>query len=335
MKQKIIIIVLLLSVAFSASLRPARADYWGATNGAAYLKETMEEMYIQIKETIIANLKMAAVKIVMGRIQTLLTGSAGSYGAGGGSLVITDWQDFIYGTAQKYSMAITNDFFTTVSSGVSSTLKSRVLDPAEKLVKGDSASSTSVPKPDLDKYVSEGKGENIFKSGSFSKNWTGFNAAAMPQNSIEAYYLSGKWRQDEAFRQKEEQKIAEAIAGGGYKPVSSSSSSKASQAGGSNAGKYGEVGYGSEAEGYDETVKTPASSVKSLTDTVAAMPIRILEAAKSIPEVVTAMVTNMITQMINQGIAKVTEPIDNTLRGYSLSQMQSNIQSGINSSLNK
>ena len=338
-----IILVLLLSIAFNVSLRPARADYWGAAEGAVFLERSMEEMYTKIKETTVASLQMAAVKLVMGRIQTLLTGSAGQYSFSGGSGgIITDWQSFIYGTAQTYATTITNDFFTTVSNGASSAAKERILDPAQKMMKNEDPTATSTPTPDLDKYVSEGKGENIFASGTSANTaYTNWLRGGMPQNSTETYYLLGKAKRQEALRQKEQQQIAEGTANQGFTSDTTATS---------NSGKYttagsldGEVttSTGSKVtvpswSSYTTSkIKTPGSTKKSFTDEMLAMPMRILENAKSIPQVITAMVTNMITQVINQGLATVTDPIDNTLKGYSVSQMQSNVQSGINSSLKK
>ena len=202
--KKIITFILIISLLALSVPRSARADYWGSNNGSAILKQTLEEMYLQIKESIIASLKMAAIRIVMSRMESLL----GMGGMSGGP--IGNWHDFIYGSANKYSSATSKSFFSNLKNGTPSDVKKRVITPAE-----NAANADFYKKPDIQNYVSEGKVGNVFSST--SNPWKVWEVAGQSQNSPAYAFLRNVFLQDEAFRQKEEEKKAEGIAGQGYK----------------------------------------------------------------------------------------------------------------------
>jgi hypothetical protein len=298
---KLLAILLIFSVLFISSPKPARADNWGANMMAAIWKQTMEEMYLYVKETVIANLKIAAIRIIQGRIQTLLTGNSGQFGIGGsGTLVITDWKQFINNSANKKSDKITTDFFNRLKSNAASGEK-KIIESAERKLK----ESIYTP-PDLHKYVAEGKKENIFKPGMSKDHWYAFGVSGLPQNSeIDIASRGGSLRAT-AYEMESDAKRTEGQAGLGY-----------------------------ESKKKNRKIITPGSSIKDIVDEIQKMPIKMLTLARSIPEIVSNMVTQMITQMVNQGLAQITNQIDKQIMqfrnnlGLPMGQVQNYIQSGV------
>jgi hypothetical protein len=298
---KLLAILLIFSVLFISSPKPARADNWGANMMAAIWKQTMEEMYLYVKETVIANLKIAAIRIIQGRIQTLLTGNSGQFGIGGnGTLVITDWKQFIYGSANKQSDKIVNNFFSQLKSGASSGER-RIIESAESKTYDDLFAA-----PDLHKYVSEGKVENIFKPGMSKDPWYTFGIASLPQNNAS----------DIAARARSIIASTHSIESGSKKAE-------------------GQAGLGYESKKKNGKIITPGSSIKDIVDEIQKMPIKMLTLARSIPEIVANMVTQMITQMVNQGLAQITNQIDKQIMqfrnnlGLPMGQIQNYIQGGV------
>ncbi len=305
--KKFIILVLLASTLLIASPSPAHADSWGANLEATVYQITVEKMLKQIEDTIIANLKIAAIRIINGRLQVLLTGSPGKYG-GYSSSIITNWQNFIFGSAQRYASAATNDFFRELRTGIPNTLQKRIITPAEKAVE----KSICDTKPDAHYYVSNGDATKIFDS---NNPWWRWRRMAMPQNDLATWLLCAESRKQAAYQAMVIQKSVEGQAGQGHISLEKSKSDKPDK----------------------QNISVPGSTLKSLTDEILQLPLKMIEYAKSIPEVVTSMVTSMITQLIQSGVTKLTEPIDqqiiNARSKYfgTLNQMQSAVQSGLTS----
>jgi len=287
--KKYIAAILLISLLCWAAPKPTRADTWGANMMAAIWKQTMEEMYLKIKEMIIATLKMQAIRIVQARMMSLLGSAGGGFGMGGGGLVISDWRQFIYGSAGQYSTQVTNDFFQNMRSSTPQPLTQRIIEPAEKAVQTD----IFAIKPDLQNYVQEGRADKIFTPGYASNPWEAWRRAAMPQNDLAFMYFRGIALQSESFRQKEEEQKFKGTAGQGYKSVTASS------------GKQVTVPPGSDYKGAEKIV-TPGSTIKDLVSKVLGMPIDMVALSRSIPEIVAAMVTQMLTNMINQGLVNIS-----------------------------
>jgi hypothetical protein len=115
-KTKKILVVILLLTFFTTTLpAPAHAEIWGESiYGAMYLKQTLEEMYNKIQQTIVANLRMMAIRVIQTKLMSIFGGAGGA----GGPKVIGDFRQFIYGAAMTYSMQATNDFFRGMQSGL-------------------------------------------------------------------------------------------------------------------------------------------------------------------------------------------------------------------------
>lgn len=315
--QKILILLLLATLFSFFTPAPARAGYWGEDLLAASYKQMLEDVYTQIKETVVGNLKMVAIRTIQSRLNSLL----GSSGSGGGSLIVSDWRNFVYGSANKYSTQVTSDFFKGLESGLPSPVKQRITSPAKTATLSNPFSMT----PDIQNYVTNGDMSKVFTPGATNNMWAAWRQGAKPQNDPAYYAMLGESLKQESFRQKEALKTTELEVGKGYQNVTK----KASEAGGSNTGKYGTVGYGSEGEG-TETVVTPASDVSDASAKVRNLPIDMLAMADSVPQIATSMVTSILTQMMKKGISTVSSQINRQLSGTG---EFGNVFSGVTSSL--
>jgi proline dehydrogenase len=156
--------------------------------------------------------------------------------------------------------------------------------------------------------------------------------AAMPQNDLGFIYLRAASVKQIAYNQQAELQKAQAVAGQGYKSVDTSKTTEKTTSSGSKV----TVPSGSDYKG-TQSITTPGSTVKSISEEVLKMPLSMLNYANTIPQVVTSMVNSMISQVIQQGVTKMTAPIDAQIvkarnqAGASLNQMQSAVQNGITS----
>jgi hypothetical protein len=221
--QKSLALVLIASALSFFVPAPARAGYWGEDLLAATYKQMLEEVYVQMKETIISNLKMVAIRTIQSRLSSLL----GSAGGGGGSTIISNWQNFIYISASQYSMQVTNDFFNSMKSGLPSPVVQRIVNPAKTMAMANPLSI----KPDLQNFVQNGDASKIFAAGFANDKWTAWRRASMPQNDPTYLAMVGAALKDESARQKEVAKTAEGVAGAGFESVKGKTTSPATSGG--------------------------------------------------------------------------------------------------------
>lgn len=314
-KTKKIAIVLFLFAFLNMAFAPsARADEWGGSMLAANFQITREQMLQSIKETIIANLKMAAIRIIQARLSSLL-GSIGGSTDGVAGMIISDWKAFIYTSASKYSTYATNSFFTNLNSGATSAMKKYVTDPAKNAVGVDYYNMRPTSGADPSKL-----------SGSGTSNfWTNFEVMARSENDAALIALRAQSLKQAAAQQQAEAKKAEGIAGQGNK----SKETKTTEATTSTGSKV-TVPAGSDYKG-EQSISVAGSMLGYLKSEANAMPMRMLTLARSIPEVATAMVNQMIAQVIQQGAEKLAtgSSSSSSLSSSLTSQMQSSIESGV------
>ena len=312
--QKILLLLLLFSFLNTLFAPPARADFWGASEAAAMLKQQMEQMVKSIYDTTVANLKIAAIRILQAKLFALL-GANKSTTPGVSGMIISDWKMFIYSSATKYSTQVTSDFFRGLSSGAASGMQQRVINPAQKAVNTDYWGM----KPNLQNYVSNGDASLIFQAGKALNPWAAWQAAAQPQNDLAFTYLRAASFQQSAYNQQAAASTAEGIAGQGVKgkekPVNQPPARQAT----TSSGAQVSVPAGSSYKG--QNVTTPGSMIGSLMNEVNMMPMKMLTMAQTIPQVVTSMVNQMITQVIQQGASSMITGSSNG--GMSSSQMSS------------
>lgn len=329
--QKILLVILLFVFLNSVFAPPARADFWGATMAGEIWKQTTEMMIKSIQDTILAQLKMAALRIVQTRLMSLL-GSSSSQIPGVAGYIISDWKMFIYSSAQKYSTQVTNDFFRGLSSGAPTAIQQRIISPVRSAVSMDYWSM----QPNLQYYVTGGQASNIFSPGATTNPWTAWRMAAMPQNDLAFTYLRAAGFKESSYQQEAAARQAEGVAGQGLKGKEKVNQGPAREAIASN-GRAVSVPAGSDYKG--QNITTPGSVIGSLTNEVNSMPIKMLTLARSVPEVVTAMVNQLISQIIQKGLTQMISPsgssssssvFQNSLNSAS-NQAQQLIQNGIRS----
>jgi hypothetical protein len=303
--KKIVAFALVFSVFFAFSPRPAQAvGIWGESfYRAMFLKQTLEDISKKMQETIVATLKMNAIRTIQGRMMSLLGG-----GGGGQPQIVQNWRETIYGSANKEANLVVKDYFSSAKSGTG-VGGQKIVSAGQKMYSTD---PTSI-RPTIDQYVREGRVEKIF-----DKNYT--------PNPVQALVDLSKMRNYPAFYTMTAQELyainygekagseaAKNIAYGGYKGT------------GDTSGKAG---------GGEEKITMPGSALRDTFTKVMNMPTDMISFAKSVPEIVAAMVTQMLTQMINKGFSMMNQQIDrqiNTIRsqtGGSIQQVQGLIRAG-------
>lgn len=272
-KRKLIAAVLLISLLFVFFPRPTHADIWGESIFAAMgFKQMLEQMWQRIHETLVAALKTAAIKMILSQLNGMMGG--GKTGVG----PIGDWRQFIYGSAQQYSMQQTSSFFKTMSSGTPGPLAQRIITPAQQAVMTDPFSM----KPDLQNYVREGRADMIFQPGYAQNQWVAFDQAMRPQNDLAFMYMRGIDTKQSSYNTQAKVKEAEGVAGAGFQSKKSGGTP-----GNPDSGK----------------IETPGSSQKDISSKIQGSPVDRITAAQSMPDVIAAMVSQVLAQMLNKGMS--------------------------------
>jgi len=319
--QKILIALLLFSFLNLTFAPSVHADAWGSNMGATIFQITQEKILQSIKETIISNLKMAAIRIIQTRLSSLL-GSIGIPIDGVAGMIISDWKAFIYTSASKYSTQITNNFFTNLNSGATSAMQQYVIIPARNAVGVDYYNMQPTPGVDPSKLSGSGA----------KKYWTNFEVMARSENDSALIALRAQSLKQAAAQQQAMSKLAEGVAGQGNKSKEKKITvpgAKDGQVMASN-GKMVSVPAGSSYTG-QQNITVTGSLLGDLKNEINNMPIRMLTLARSIPEVATAMVNQMIAQVIQQGAEKLAtgNSSSSNMSDQLKSQLQSSIQSGV------
>jgi hypothetical protein len=295
--QKILLTIFLFAFLNMAFASPAHA-IWDDAMMAAVWKQTAEVMEKSIYDTIVGNLKIAAIRILQAKLFALL-GMNKSTTPGVTGMIISDWKMFIYSSATKYSTQVTNDFFRGLSSGAASGMQQRVIIPAQMAINTDYWSM----RPNLQNYVTNGDASQIFQLGKSMNPWVAWQAAAQPQNDLAFTYLRAASFKQAAYDQEVGAKKSEGQAGSGVvgkeKPINNGPTSQAM----ASNGKFVTVPAGSDYKG--QSITTPGSMIGSLMNEVNMMPMRMLSFAQTIPQIVTSMANQMISQYIQQGATNI------------------------------
>lgn len=323
LKTKIILIFLLVSFVSISFPKPTSAGWWGEPMMAVEYQITVEKMLKSIQDTIIANLKMAALRIIQTRLMSLLQ-STGVPMDGVAGAIISDWKMFIFSSATKYSTAVTNDFFRNLQAGSTSAMNQYIIGPARNAVNTDYYNM----RPDLQNYCPGGDPTKAFNSGT-SNQWMCWHMSGAPQNDLATTVLRAESAKQAAYNQEAAAKQAEGQAGAGYAGKVTAPGAKDREVMASN-GKMLSAPASSSYQG--QNITTTGSDIKALAnDVVIHMKTQMLSMAQSIPEIATAMVNQMIAQVIQQGASQLANP--GSGGGFSLSsmapQMQSMIQNGV------
>jgi hypothetical protein len=319
-KTKKIVLVLLLFAFLNTAFVQRASAFWDSAMMAAVWKQTTEDMTKSIYDTTVANLKIAAIRIIQAKLSALMS-SNGSTTPGVEGMIISDWKMFIYSSASNYSTQTTNNFFQGLSSGAASGMQQRVLNPAMMAVNTDYWGM----RPNLQNYVANGDASMIFQAGKAINPWVAWNAAAQPQNDLAFTYLRAMSYKQAAYNQEAQARMSEGQAGSGM-----ASKTKTTQATTSSGAKV-TVPAGSDYKGSPQ-ITTPGSMLASLTNEVNMIPLRMLSMAQTIPQVVTGMVNQMISQVIQQGASNIISPGSGGSSNMSQqmsSQVQNMVQNGV------
>jgi len=304
--KKIIAGFLLAAIIVMVSPRPARADIWGESlYKAMFLKQSLEDLSKKIQETIVATLKMNAIRTIQSRMMSLIGG-----GGGGQPQIVSNWRDTIYGSANKEASLVVNDYFSSTKSGTG-TGGQKIVAVGEKIYNDDPRSV----KPTIDKYV---KGGDVSKI--FDKNYTpnpaqALNDLSKMRNYPVFYSATAQGIYAVEYGERSSAEAAKDIAYGGYKGTEAKNKNPNDKSGGVK----------------EEKITMPGSSIRDTFTKVMNMPTDMISLARSVPEIVAAMVTQMLTQMINRGFSMMNSQINSAMRGQggSIPQVQNLIQRGV------
>lgn len=303
--RKIIALLFTVLIIFSFFPCPTRADYWGAAAQAATLKQTLEEMFLKIKETVVASLKINAIKTSQSRMKSMLGGKS----KGGQSQIVDNWRETIYGKAGKEAKTVVKDYFSKTKSGAGTGGK-KIVSAGEKMFNTDPRSM----KPTIDKYVREGRVDKIFDKKYTPNPTQALNDLSKMRNYPFFYAQTAQGIYATEYAEKSGAEAAKDIAYGGYKGTDANSKKPNDKSGKLTS----------------EKITMPGSTKRDVVSETYNMPSKMLTGARSIPEVATTMVTQMLTQIINQGFATMNSPTKNTLnsRKATVPQAQSLIKKG-------
>ena len=296
-------LVFLALLAFSP--QTAHAMIWGESEyGAQFLKEGLEEMYNKVQDTIIATLKMNAIRTVQSRMMSIVGGGAG----GGQPQIVTNWQDTIYGSANKEATLVVRDYFSQTQSAAGGMGGQRIVSAGQKMYATDPTSIT----PTIDQYVKEGRVNRIFDTRYTPNPTQALVDLSKMRNNPAFYAMNAQGLYAASYSEKAGAESAKNIAYGGFK----GSEKKNSTTG-------------------QESITMPGSMKRDIFSEIANMPTKMVTLAQSIPEVVASLITQMLTQTINQGFSMMNQQMDRAQStiymqtGGSVPQIQGLIQQGI------
>jgi hypothetical protein len=299
-KSKFILVFLAIFLFVNYWCAPkARAEMWGTNMVAAVAKQAMEKALTAFKEAMISNLKMQATRLMNDRIMALVTGRSA------GSLVISDYGDFIYGSAQRQGQLFSNDLFASMSSSASRATNDMMRN-VETAVNSEILGVQRQVGSTIDDYVSGGI-DNLFDQTAGGGADAVLEAVRNPYNNVYGTYVESSRMIQAKMNEIANTKGIEAMSGQGF------------------ASRTGSGGL----------IDMPGSILKDLTSTAKSMPMRIVAAADSVPQIAATMASNMISGIIESEVGKVTRPIDSkltkmnqTVRG-GVNKLQSNIYNGV------
>lgn len=274
--MKKIVAAFLLTTLIFLSGGQAQAGYW-AENYAANIMDTMlDEVLEAFKKVILQQLKQAAGQSVIGRLRSLASGTTGKPG------VIADYEDFIFGAAQRNVDNYVTDFFRTMQTGgVSSETRSELrmieiairneLEPSMPEDLFEYRINSPTPREDVfDQAVGGGKEEYLaLQMGGGHPIDIFFDA----ENKISA-----------KVEQEQKASTAETIAGGGFPTMT------------------------------DGNKVVPGSVMRDLVASAEEMPIEMINNAGSWQEVIATMAVQSMVSFAKQGIAIVSKPVENKIR---------------------
>lgn len=292
--------VFLLIFLFNSSFNCALAGYWGE-NFAANTVQTMTEKAMRVfEEAMIANLKKMAIRLVMDRVRALILGQSG-----GGSRIITDYEDYIYGNAERVAKGATRDFFSSINQSASSATREMYRD-IEKTVTSEISPTFDNMTPMVDSYLPGGR-EDMFNASKGGGISTFYLFLTNDVDNIVGARLAVQSRINELKMRTQHKQELKALTGQGYKPM----------------------------ENENGLITLPGKIVADIQSFVETMELRSLVDSQKLAEVIGGTAAMMVTQTLQSGINKAMQPVDNQLKNINKSvkggvkKVQNDIYKGI------
>lgn len=292
--------IFLLIFLFNSSFNYALAGYWGENFTANTVQTMLEKAMRVFEETMISGLKKIAVRLVMDRVRALILGQSG-----GGNRIITDYEDYIYGNAERVAKGAVRDFFSSVNQSVSSSTREMYRD-IEKTVTSEISPIFDNMEPMVDSYLPGGR-EDMFDGSKGGGINTFYLFLINDMDNIVGTRLAVQSRIDELKMRTQHKQELKVLAGEGYKPI----------------------------ENENGLIVLPGKIVAEIQSFVETMELRALVNSQKLAEVIGSTAAMMVTQTLQSGIDKVMQPADNQLKNINKSvkggvkKIQDNIYKGI------
>lgn len=250
----------------------AKASWWGENFGANGVQIMIEELKKQIKDLGLGMAKQSAAEMAMDQVDAILSGSSS-----GGSLIIQDWDEYLFEASQDNTNLYINDLISAGTGGKNSNLNyisaggdfnySRYL---AEYTKNQLGGSGSIKR---NSFIEELIGDPT-ASMTGTAGWRRFSA--LRESNPIGNTLKIQSAAIERQRQEEKKAEIKAIIGGGYKGV----------------------------ESMGQTI-TPGSLIKSLKEQSQSMSFDIISSANSVPEVITSVMSRIVLQTAQKGVGSV------------------------------
>jgi len=272
--------------------REVRAGSWGEPLAAEAIHEAWTVARESFIQSMVANLKSVASRLINSKVRALLTGSKSS-----GALFITDYNDFIFRSSERTAQVYANNLFRSITRDSSSYTR-RVARVAENAIENELNKAGAMAKTTIDDYVSGGA-ENLFDETKGGGNAAMVELTANPYNNPYGAYVYGQMAVQRKITELEKSKVTEATSGGGFK---------------------------SKVNPKTNLIDLPGSVLSDIVSMAESLPMMMVAYASTIPEVAGTMAAQIISQSIESGIADASNSVDNKL-----GEINRRVNGGVNS----
>ena len=275
--RKVVTLVCLIGIFFFVSNTTTRAS-WPTENimglTGVNLSTALNSVEQKTKSIILARMQQEAIKQIQDTMANLVVGD------GYNSYIITDYEDFIYGTAHRAGQQMMTDFFKRQKEGLT-TGERKVLRQVEEKVKEDLFGEGL--KQDLGQYVEDAQGNKA--SDPYGDMFKG--------NSLDAWlqYETGSFNKPDKMVAYSEKKILDYIA-----KVQDIQRTKAIAN-----------------QGFDPQNGMPGSVISQLIAQTEGAPVEMISNATTAEQVVSSLATSTLTSFMRTGYGSVAAPASNQI----------------------
>ena len=300
-KIKKIIATLTIAAFLFSTATPAvvHAEMWGTNIASSLMKQVLEQVFLVLRKTILQTLKKEANNMIKGSIEKAVSGSSGE------PMVVSDYEDFIFGSAQVAAEDMLDDFFSVLQDGATTTERDMLRGVEQTINKQHSPGQ-----PEVDLHDTVNSADPI--GNVFNQSLGGGIGALMSyqfgdyNNSTNAY-VNSREKIEQRAEQVAQAQQTEVLAGSGFNTVVQGSK------------------------------VIPGKVSQEIVTAAETMPIEMINNASSLEEVIASFVVSSMTSFIKSGINVVSKPINNEMRKISrnigqngIKELQDQIKRGIN-----